>query len=208
MCALSFAAMSVGSWPGTRRMLTFALAREHNLPRALCDAIAQHHGTRLIHYFYQRALETARDGETVPEDDFRYPGPKPQDRVMAVLMLADGVEAASRTLQEPTARKIRSLVRKIVDDSLREGQLDECEITLSDLRKVADAFQRVLETIYHRRIDYPGLDFNAMSSGDFVPAPESVEADASAPAPQLRSVDTSADLVQPTPESLEVRTSS
>ncbi len=154
-----------------------ALAREHNLPQPVCDAITQHHGTRLIHFFYGRAMEAARGGETVPEDDFRYPGPKPRDRVMAVLMLADGVEAASRTLQEPSAPKIRTLVRKIVDDCLREGQLDECEITLADLRKVADAFQRVLETIYHRRIEYPGFDFNAHD-----PAADAVEKQHSVPA--------------------------
>lgn len=162
-----------------------ALARENNLPQPVCDAITQHHGTRLIHFFYNRAMEASRDGEAVPEDDFRYPGPKPRDRVMAVLMLADGVEAASRTLQEPSAPKIRTLVRKIVDDCLREGQLDECEITLADLRKVADAFQRVLETIYHRRIDYPGFDFNARDTA--------AEA---------------ADNLESTKESLELRTSS
>lgn len=138
------------------------LAREHHLPQPVRDAIEQHHGTRLIKYFYNRALET-RDpaaGE-VAEDKYRYPGPKPQNKVMGVLMLADGVEAASRTLIEPTPAKIRALIRTIVEDCLRDGQLDSTDLTLSDIRKASESFLRVLSNIFHQRIDYPGLNFNA-----------------------------------------------
>ncbi len=138
------------------------LARQHHLPQPVVDAIEQHHGTRLIKYFYNRALERAdpATGE-VREEEYRYPGPMPQNKVMGVLMLADGVEAASRTLVEPTALKIRTLIRTILDDCLRDGQLDHTDLTLSDLRRVSEAFLRVLGTIYHHRIDYPGFDFNA-----------------------------------------------
>ncbi len=136
-----------------------ALAEEYRLPRPVRDAIAQHHGTRLITYFYQRAQDRAEREEDVTEEKYRYPGPKPQNKVMAVLMLADGVEAASRTLSEPTPVHIRTLVGKIVDDCLRDGQLDESDLTLSDIDRVSQSFIRVLTTIFHQRIDYPGFDF-------------------------------------------------
>lgn len=135
------------------------LARDYNLPPPLRDAIGQHHGTRRITFFYNRAVERA-NGEEVREADFRYPGPKPQSKVMGILMVADGVEAASRTLVEPTDVKIRELIRKIVEDCLKDGQLDETDLTLADINQVSQAFQRVLSNIYHRRIDYPGFDFN------------------------------------------------
>ena len=141
------------------------LALKHHLPQPIVDAIEQHHGTRLIKYFYNRALERADpDTEEVREEKYRYPGPKPQNKVMGVLMIADGVEAASRTLVEPTPVKIRTLIRTILDDCLRDGQLDQTDLTLRDLRRVADAFLRVLTTIFHQRIDYPGFDFNAEPS--------------------------------------------
>lgn len=135
------------------------LAGEYNLPQLLRDAIAQHHGTRRISYFFNRAIEKGSE-ETVREEDYRYPGPKPSNKEMGVLMLADGVEAASRTLVTPTDLKLRTLVGKIVDDCLQDGQLDETDLTLSDISVVSEAFQKVLSNIYHRRIDYPGFDFN------------------------------------------------
>jgi len=144
------------------------LAEEHRLPRPVRDAIAQHHGTRLITYFYKRAQERAERDEDVAEEKYRYPGPKPQNKVMAVLMMADGVEAASRTLTEPTPLRIRTLVKKIVDDCLQDGQLDESDLTLSDIDRASRAFIRVLTTIFHQRIDYPGFDFrgDAPDKGD------------------------------------------
>ncbi|HKI00516.1 MAG TPA: HDIG domain-containing protein [Thermoanaerobaculia bacterium] len=138
------------------------LAREHNLPQVIKDAIQQHHGTRLIKYFYSRALEQrGPDSGDVTEEKYRYPGPKPQNKVMGVLMIADAIEAASRTLVEPTPLKIRGLIRTILDDCLQDGQLDHTDLTLSDLRTVAESFHRVLSNIFHQRIDYPGFDFNA-----------------------------------------------
>jgi cyclic-di-AMP phosphodiesterase PgpH len=142
------------------------LAQRYNLPPVIRDAVAQHHGTRLISFFYNRAVDKSagdegRTATKVREDDYRYPGPKPQNKVMGVLMLADGVEAASRTLDNPSAVKIRELVRKIVQDCLQDRQLDETDLTLSDLRAVSRAFERVLTNIHHRRVDYPGFEFNA-----------------------------------------------
>ena len=138
------------------------LAREHNLPRVIEDAIQQHHGTRLIKFFYSKAQEQKDlDATDVTEEKYRYPGPEPQSKVMGVLMIADAVEAASRTLIEPTPVKIRGLIRAIVDDCLQDGQLDHTDLTLADLRIVSESFQRVLANIFHQRIDYPGFDFNA-----------------------------------------------
>jgi putative nucleotidyltransferase with HDIG domain len=141
------------------------LAREHGLPQVLQDAIQQHHGTRLIKYFYHRAMElkdgTAADTSEVTEDKYRYPGPKPQNKVMGVMMIADAVEAASRTLADATPVRIRGLIQTILDDILKDGQLEDTDLTLSDLRTVSETFLRVLANIFHQRIDYPGFDFNA-----------------------------------------------
>jgi hypothetical protein len=115
-----------------------------------------------MRYFYSRAAEQhdPAAGE-VREADYRYPGPRPQNKVMGVLMLADGVEAASRTLVDPTPAKLRGLIRTLFDDCLQDGQLDQTDLTLADLSAVSVAFLRVLSTIFHQRIDYPGFDFNA-----------------------------------------------
>ena len=137
------------------------LAVQNRLPQPIFDAIEQHHGTRLIKFFLNRAKERCDpDTDEVRDDDFRYPGPKPQTPEMGVLMLADAVEAASRTLVEPSRQKLRGLVRTIFDDCLQDGQLDDTDLTLRDLRLVEEAFLRVLTNIHHRRIDYPGFDFN------------------------------------------------
>ena len=137
------------------------LARQHHLPQVIVDAIEQHHGTRLMRFFHNRAVELSgpESGE-VREADYRYPGPRPRNKVMAVLMLADAVEAASRTLTDATPAKLRGLIQTLFDDCLQDGQLDRTDLTLSDLRAVSEAFLRVLSTIFHRRVDYPGFDFN------------------------------------------------
>jgi len=147
------------------------LARQHHLPRPILDAIEQHHGTRKMTFFYSRALERC-DPETgeVSEEKYRYPGPRPRDKVLGVLMLADGVEAASRTLVEPNPAKLRSLVRTLVEDCLKDGQLDRTDLTLSDLQKVSEAFLRILANLHHQRVDYPGFDFNRLSRPRRLPA--------------------------------------
>ncbi len=104
-------------------------------------------------FFYDRAKQ--REEREVDEYDYRYPGPKPQTREAALIMLADAVEAASRTLTDPTPARIQGMVQKIVNNIFIDGQLDECELTLKDLHKIAKSFNRVLGGIFHHRIDYP-----------------------------------------------------
>ncbi|NMB11616.1 MAG: HDIG domain-containing protein [Firmicutes bacterium] len=132
------------------------LAKQYRLPAMLTDFIRQHHGSDLVKFFYHKALEADQDG-SVDETDYRYPGPKPQSKETAIVMLADSVEAAVRALSRPTPGKIEGLVRKIIRSRLNDGQLDESDLTLRDLDKVAEAFVQVLSGIYHNRIEYPDL---------------------------------------------------
>jgi hypothetical protein len=135
------------------------MAREYGLPDILVDMIPQHHGTRLVSFFYQRAKEaTDPDLQAVKEEDYRYPGPKPQTREAAILMLADAVEAATRTLTDPTPARIRGAVQKIINAIFVDGQLDECDLTLRDLHIIANNFVRILTGIFHHRIEYPGTE--------------------------------------------------
>ncbi|AAR35661.1 HDIG domain-containing protein [Geobacter sulfurreducens] len=131
------------------------LAREHRLGRPIIDIIRQSHGTALISFFYGKAKNVATEGQTVNERDFRYPGPKPQTREAGLVMLADCVEAASRTLADPTPARIQGLVQKIINNIFIDGQLDECELTLKNLHEIAKSFNQILAGIYHHRIDYP-----------------------------------------------------
>lgn len=137
------------------------MAREHRLPPALVDLVHQHHGTSLITYFYQKAKDAENSNPAlVKEEEYRYPGPKPQTREAAILMLADFVEATSRTLTDPTPARIQGLVQRIINNIFSDGQLDECDLTLRDLRLIAKGFTRILTGIFHTRIDYPGFRFN------------------------------------------------
>lgn len=137
------------------------MAKRARLPEPIVAAIREHHGTKRIQYFYQKALSKAgADPGAVRETDYRHSGPKPSSRVIGVLMIADAVEAASRTLIEPTPTKIRAMIRTIVDDCLRDGQFDECDLTMRDLAIVSDSLERTVATMYHHRIDYPGFEFN------------------------------------------------
>ena len=132
------------------------LARENHLGQRIAHIIQQHHGTSLISYFYQKAKEKEKiESESFDEKDFRYPGPKPQTKEAGIVMLADAVEAASRALSDPTPSRIRNLVRRITNSIFLDGQLEECELTLKDLRKIEESFNRILTAIFHQRIDYP-----------------------------------------------------
>jgi putative nucleotidyltransferase with HDIG domain len=132
------------------------LAREKHLGQPIIDIIRQHHGTGLIKFFYERAkLQAAGTGQNVEEKDFRYPGPKPQTREAGIVMLADCVEAASRTLVNPTSDRIQGMVQNIINRIFSDGQLDECELTLKNLHEIAKSFNRILNGIFHHRIDYP-----------------------------------------------------
>ncbi|MDF1536404.1 MAG: HDIG domain-containing protein [bacterium] len=132
------------------------VAREHRLPRRVVDIITQHHGTRIIKFFYNKAKEMEDPSvQTVDERDFRYPGPKPQSREAALIMLADAVEAASKVLTDPTPARIRGLIQKIINDIFIDGQLDESNLTLRELHQIARSFTRTVTGILHHRIDYP-----------------------------------------------------
>lgn len=128
------------------------MARRERLPRAVHNAIPEHHGTMVMAFFFHKALEA---DPMARREDFSYPGPKPRSRETAILMLADGVEGASRALAEPTPSRIRGLVTRIIDERVQEGQLDECGLTLSDLARIREAFIPVLTAIFHVRAPYP-----------------------------------------------------
>jgi len=135
------------------------MAREARLPEQIVDIIPQHHGTRLMTYFYEKAKRQAPAGSEVNDDDFRYPGPKPQTKEAAIFMLADGVEAAARTIEEPTPSRLKEMIHQIAGRIVLDGQLDACDLTFADLEKIEQAFHRSLVGMYHHRVDYPGFDF-------------------------------------------------
>ncbi|MFP4582318.1 MAG: HD family phosphohydrolase [Desulfococcaceae bacterium] len=130
------------------------IARKHKLGEEIIEAIRQHHGTSTITFFYERAKKLKGEG-SVNVDDYRYPGPKPQTREVGLVMLADIVEAASRTLENPTPSRIQGLVQKLINKVFSDGQLDNCTLTLRDLHKIAKSFNKILNGIHHHRIEYP-----------------------------------------------------
>lgn len=133
-----------------------ALARKYRLPRPIIEIIAQHHGTGLIKYFYEKAQGLAKpEHREVEEKDYRYPGPPPQSREGGLVLLADVVEASSRTLSDPSPSRLQGMVQKTINGIFSGGQLDNCMLTLRDLHEIAKSFNRVLSGIYHQRIDYP-----------------------------------------------------
>ena len=137
------------------------MANREKLPLPIRQAIATHHGTKLIRFFYNKARElSGSEKRGVVESDYRYPGPKPHTKELGILLLADAVEAAARTLEVPSPGKIQAMIDRIFTDALEDGQLDDSELTFSELDKVASAFLWVLTNMYHHRIDYPGFDFN------------------------------------------------
>ena len=137
------------------------VAREAGVPEQIVDIIPQHHGTRLMTYFHERAKATAGETATaVDEQDFRYPGPKPQTREAAIFMLADAIEAAARTVDDPTPNRLREMIRRVAHAVTLDGQFDECDLTFSDLDRLKEAFLRTLASMHHHRVDYPGFEFN------------------------------------------------
>jgi len=132
------------------------LGKEMGLPPRIIDFIAQHHGTRTLHYFLEKAYSDAREETEVDENDFRYPGPKPQFKEAAIMMISDSCEAAARSLEERTPENVRYIVTKIIDAILADDQLDECDLTLRELTQIRESMIKSLVAIYHSRIDYPG----------------------------------------------------
>lgn len=136
------------------------LAAEAGLPQRISDMIPEHHGTRVMTYFYEKAKDSAGANEGDPvEADFRYPGPKPQSKEAAIIMMADAVEAASRTLSSPTKSQIQRMIDRLIDAIIRDDQFVECDITLKDVQLVKESFFKILTGTFHHRIDYPGYDF-------------------------------------------------
>jgi len=146
------------------------LARELGLPQRIIDFIPQHHGTRTLHFFLKKAQEEARDESEVSENDFRYPGPKPQFKEAAIMMIADSCEAGARSLAEPTPDNIRFIVTKIIDAILADDQLGECDLTLRELTQIRESMIKSLVAIYHSRIDYPGYTPPTSSERVLIPS--------------------------------------
>ena len=156
------------------------LALKHRLNQQIIDVIQEHHGTSLVYYFYKRALQQLEDARaggkimnmreddisTVREESFRYPGPKPQTKESAIISLADMVESASRSLEKPTPQKIDQFVNELIDQRIADRQLDECELTLSELRIIGERFRFTLMTMLHTRIAYPKPDTKVISQRD------------------------------------------
>lgn len=138
------------------------LAKEYNLPKSIIDFISAHHGTTRVEYFYQKALEQAEDPSEVNDADFRYPGPKPMTKETAIVMICESVEAATRSLKNPTLSNIEKMIDQIIENRLREGQFDESPITFADLRKIKGDVKGnygilpILKSIHHLRVEYPG----------------------------------------------------
>jgi putative nucleotidyltransferase with HDIG domain len=156
------------------------LALKHRLYQQIIDVIQEHHGTSLVYYFYKRALQQLEDARaggkimnmreddisTVREESFRYPGPKPQTKESAIISLADMVESASRSLEKPTPQKIDQFVNELIDQRIADRQLDECELTLAELRIIGERFRFTLMTMLHTRIAYPKQDTKVISQRD------------------------------------------
>jgi putative nucleotidyltransferase with HDIG domain len=143
------------------------MATEADLPPQIIDFIPQHHGTRVLAYFYHKAKGQAEArGGHVNIDDFRYPGPKPQSKEAVILMLADGAEASVRSLEEHTPENIRAIVKKIVDSVVADGQLDESTVTMRELTTIRESLINTLINIYHQRISYPGFNPPSKTIGE------------------------------------------
>ena len=138
-----------------------ALAKEYDLPKIVSDFIPMHHGTTRVEYFYQMALKQESDKKNVDENQFRYPGPKPNTKETGILMICEAVEAAVRSIKNPDIIKIEAMINKIIKDRIDDGQLDECPLTLAELKKIVGTVDgnsgmlSVLRGIYHIRIEYP-----------------------------------------------------
>jgi len=130
------------------------MAREYGLCQPVIDIIQQHHGTDMVRFFYEKALKGDKY-DCLREEDFRYPGPKPQTREAAIVMVADSIESASRSLTSPTRSRLEAVADKIINTRFADGQFDDCDLTLKDLHVIAETIVRVLVSAYHRRVEYP-----------------------------------------------------
>ncbi|NLC07911.1 MAG: HDIG domain-containing protein [Syntrophomonadaceae bacterium] len=159
------------------------LAQQYRLPQVVCDIISQHHGNSLVSYFYQKAREQDQY-DSVQESTYRYDAPKPQTKEAALVMLADSIEAAVRSLQKPTPGRIEGLVRRIVKERLNDGQLEECDLTFKDVNLITEAFLRILNGMHHNRSEYPDAKELERRRGKGV-STGSESAKSAAPAPRF-----------------------
>jgi putative nucleotidyltransferase with HDIG domain len=134
------------------------LAEKYRLPKEIIDFIPMHHGTNLVSYFYEKARTEEGDMDTTHDYIYRYPGPKPQTKETGIVMLADAVEAATRSIEEPTPAKLETQINEIIRARFLDGELDDCSLTLSDLIKIKQSFLKTLVGIHHHRIKYPEAD--------------------------------------------------
>jgi putative nucleotidyltransferase with HDIG domain len=135
-------------------------AKKLKLPKKIKEIVEQHHGSSLVRYFFHKAKEVYDpEMQKIEEENYRYPGPPPQSKEAALIMLADSVEAASRSLKSPTRESLKRLIIEIFENYLQDGQLDDCDFSLRELRAIAGSFHTTLYAIYHPRIQYPGFDF-------------------------------------------------
>ena len=172
------------------------LVEKFKLGQEILDIIRQHHGTRTVQYFYQKAVDL---GESPRESDYSYPGPRPQTKEAAILMLADSVEASSRTLTEPTPARIQTHIDKIIKGIFAEGQLDESELTFRDLHRLSECFVRILTGIFHQRIAYPA----SVKKGDPLPVPLAKSGEKDAPEKSAGTVERSADVTEKYADAVE-----
>lgn len=150
------------------------IAEEHNLPKEIRDFIPEHHGTNIIRFFYEKAKEN-NDGTEVNEANFRYPGPKPQTKETGIVMLADAVEAGSRSLKNPTVSRIRGMVNSFVHERLLDSELEECPLTTRDLNLITESFVNTLTGMFHGRIEYPDQDKKLFAKSTKKSSPKPVE---------------------------------
>jgi putative nucleotidyltransferase with HDIG domain len=135
-------------------------AKKLRLPKKIRDIIEQHHGNSLVKYFFEKAKEEYDpEMQKIGEESYRYPGPIPKTKEAALIMLADSVEAASRSIKSPTKTNLKRVISDIFNNCLEDGQLDDSKFSLKELKTVAASFLDTLYTVYHHRVEYPGFDF-------------------------------------------------
>ncbi len=153
----NLSALIIGSHPKDG----LELGQKYALPEAILDIAMQHHGTSMISFFYQKALENNSCREEISADKFRYEGPKPQSKEAAIIMLADAVEAGVRSLSKPSSSRVEVMIRRMIKEKLEDGQLDQSDLTMKELDQIAESFVYIMSGIYHSRIEYPEKDLKA-----------------------------------------------
>ncbi len=131
------------------------LATKYKLPQVIKDIMMEHHGTTMVSFFYNQAIqsEDIKDVEGAKEE-FRYPGPKPHFKESGIIMMADSIEATSRSLEKPTLSKLEAIVNRIVREKIEDNQLDDCPLSLKEIDQIKDAFMKIFKGMYHNRVDY------------------------------------------------------